>query len=321
MRRYVQAACVATALAFTTLGRADDAATNEAQARFKEGLELADASKFDAARLKFLQAFAVLKAPSVLFNLAATEQKTGHDVEAVEHYREFVKSSANDAHITDAMREKAKRNIADLLKKVAQIDIDAPDGAKISVDGKPLDDARKEPIAVAAGRHRVEAALGGRIKSVTVESEIGQVAKAKIDLDDGERVADTTPPPETKPARTWSTGRIVTVSALAAGAVAGGVLSIVFHGNAQDKVDQAKGLLHGSGCVGSTSPACTTARHLKDDRDSAVTMSTVSLVGGGVLAAGAVATAAFWPTHAERSARVVPLAAPGYAGVGFVGGF
>ena len=47
------------ALAFTAIPEAafaqQDAALNEAQARFKEGLDLADANNHEAARLKFVR--------------------------------------------------------------------------------------------------------------------------------------------------------------------------------------------------------------------------------------------------------------------------
>ena len=320
MRRYVQVACVLSALAFATLAHADDAAMAEAQARFKEGLELADNAKFEEARLKFLQAFAVLKAPAVLFNLASTEQKTGHDVEAIEHYRAFLKPSTNDTRITDAMRDRARQNVAELLKKVGQVEIDAPDGAKISVDGKPLEETPKEPVPVTPGKHKVEAAFSGKVKSVTVECQVGEVAKAKLDFDSG---SDTTyaPPAGGEGVTGWSTARIVTVGGLAAVAITGGVLSLVFHGNAQDNVDESKALLQGGSCIGVTNTACTRAGQLKDDRDTNVTASTISLVGGAAFAVGAVAAAVFWPTSSERSARVVPTATPGYGGVTFIGRF
>jgi hypothetical protein len=319
MRRIVQAACVVSLLAFATLAHADDAAMAEAQARFKEGLELADTAKFEEARLKFLQAFAVLKAPAVLFNLASTEQKTGHDVDAIEHYRAFLKSSANDTRIIDAMRDRAKQNIAELLKKVGQVDIDAPDGSKITVDGKPLEESPKEPVPVTLGKHKIEAAFNGRLKSIQVDCPQGQIAKAKIEFDN---VTDGSyAPPEGSSGGSWSTARIVTVSGLAAVAITGGVLSFVFHNNAQGNVDESKALLQGRSCVGVTSADCTTARQLKDDRDSNVTLSTISLVGGAAFAAGAVAAAVFWPTSSERAARVVPAAAPGYGGLSFVGRF
>jgi hypothetical protein len=114
----------------------------------------------------------------------------------------------------------------------------------------------------------------------------------------------------------------VTVGALAAVAVTGGVLSFVFHGNAQDDVDEAKTKLQGRSCVGVSSADCTSASQLKDDRDSKVTLSTVSLVGGVAFGVGAIAAAVFWPKSAEGSAaRVVPVGAPGYGGLSVVGGF
>ena len=319
MRRYVQVACVLSALAFARLAHADDAAMAEAQARFKEGLELADNAKFEEARLKFLQAFAVLKAPAVLFNLASTEQKTGHDVEAIEHYRAFLKTSINDTRITDAMRDKAKQNIDDLLKKVGQVEIDAPDGTKVTVDGKPVEDATTEPVPVAPGKHKIEAAFSGKIKSITLDCPLGQVTKAKIEFDSGPD--NTYAPPEGSRGAGWSAGRIVTVSGLAAVAITGGVLSLVFRGNAQDNVDESKARLQGRSCIGISSEDCTIARQLKDDRDTNVMLSTVSLVGGAVFAAGAVTAAVFWPKGSERSARLVPTATPSYGGVTLIGRF
>src|SRR5687767_4703889 len=82
-----------------------DAALVEAQARFKEGLDLADANNNEAARLKFQQAWSVYKSPAVLYNLARSEQLTGHDVEAFEHFREFLKAPP-DPKVTEAHKKK-----------------------------------------------------------------------------------------------------------------------------------------------------------------------------------------------------------------------
>src|SRR3954469_14906902 len=115
MRRHVLLACFAVALAvpaFPGVARADDAAVEEAKARFQEGLELADAGKPEPARLKFQQAWAVFKAPAVAYNLARAEQLTGHELEALEHFRMFLRVGATDVKVTDAMREKAKQNVA-----------------------------------------------------------------------------------------------------------------------------------------------------------------------------------------------------------------
>jgi hypothetical protein len=131
----------------------------------------------------------------------------------------------------------------------------------------------------------------------------------------------TEPPGEQRHGSSWSTGRIVTVGALTAGAIAGGVLFFVFHGKAQTNVDDSKALLNGGTCIGVTSDKCTQAASLKDDRDSNVTLSTVSLVAGGVLAAGAITAAVLWPKHSKEVARITPIIAPGYGGASFIGSF
>jgi hypothetical protein len=322
MRRHVLLACLTVAFAvpvFPGVARADDAAVVEAKARFEEGLELADAGKHEPARLKFQQAWAVFKAPAVLYNLARSEQLTGHDMEALEHFRLFTRISATDAKITDAMRDKAKQNAAELAKKVGQVEIEVPSTARVTVDGKPLEETPREPVPVAPGRHTIEATFEGHLKSVVVECTAGNVTRAKLEFDSP---GSTTYPPGEEPRGSkWSTGKVVTVSALTAGAIAGGVLFFVFRGNAQGNVDDSQALLKGGSCVGVTSIDCQRAASLKDDRDSNVTLSTVSIVAGGVLAAGAVAAVALWPKTSKEQARITPIIAPGYGGASFVGRF
>lgn len=301
MRRYIQGACVASALAFATLAHADDAAMAEAHARFNEGLQLADDAKFEEARLKFLQAFAVLKAPTVLFNLATTEQKTGHDVEAIEHYRAFLKVSGNDTRITDAMREKAEQYIAALLVKVGQIDIDAPDGAKISVDGKPLEDGSKEPVPVAPGKRTIEAAFRGKFKSVTVDVDVGQIVTATLSFDDAADV--TYAPPATAPRERTTAGWIVpiTFGVLGVGSV---VMGGVFASTSQSSKDDAEALRRATPglCARAGSPECNAYDAKRSDATSQAALGYVGYVAGGALLAGAIATFMFWPKSEKSSA-------------------
>lgn len=322
MRRSLLLACVLTSLTMFASPRAahaDDAAVKEAQARFDEGVALADAGKNEEARLKFTQAVAVLKAPSVLFNLARVEQLTGHELEALDHYKQFLRAAQNDPKVTDALREKTRGYIADLSKKAGQIDLDAPPETRVSVDGKPVDDRNPaDPLHVTPGRHTLEGSYQGRVKSVVVECPAGLVTKAKLDFDG----PVTDPPPGGEATKTWSTGKVVTVGALAAGAVAGAVLFIVFRSQAQGNVDEAKSALNGSGCVGVSSPACDQAASLKEDRDSNQTISNVALVGGVALAAGALGAMFLWPNQTkERAAKATPLVGPGFAGMSVGGRF
>ena len=322
MRRNALLACVTLALAvpvFPAVARADDAATAEAQARFQEGLDLADAGKHEPARLKFQQAWSVFKSPAVLYNLARSEQLTGHELEALEHFRLFLRVGATDVKITDAMREKAKQNAAELSRKVGQVDIEVPASARVTVDGKALEETPKDPVPVQPGRHTIEATFDGKVRNVSVECLAGNVVKARIDFDTPG--GGTEPPREEAHGGGWSTGKIVTVSALSAGAIAGGVLFFVFHGKAQGNVDDSKALLNGGSCIGVTNDVCTKAASLKDDRDSNVTLSTVSIIAGGVLAAGAITAAVLWPGRSREAARITPIVAPGYGGASFVGSF
>jgi hypothetical protein len=322
MRRHLQIACFLSALVFAPFAYGDDAATAEAQARFKEGLDLADNAKFEEARLKFLQAVAVIKAPALLFNLATAELKTGHDVEAIEHYRAFSRSSANDTRITDAMRDKAKQNIADLLKKVAQVEIEAPDGAKISVDGKPHDDA-KEPIAIATGKHTIEAAFNGRIKSVTVDGKVGQVEKAKLDFD--APAGDEPPPAETSGER--STAGWVIPIALGAVGLAGVVTGVAFGLSSQSAKDDADNARRPGLCAPPAGKACADYDDNRSLSESNATISWVGYVAGGALLAAAAATFVLWPSNKStaasrgmpppRRASVTPLLGPQGGGANF----
>jgi hypothetical protein len=321
MRRTLSIALLLLVCLVSPFARAQqDAAVNEAKQRFNEGVALADAGKHEEARLKFQQAAAVLKAAAVLYNLARSEQLTGHDFEAIEHYRQFLRVGVNDPTIKDEQRKSAQNYIAELTPKVGQVDIEAPPSSRISIDGKALDESPKEPVAVQPGKHTIEAAFEGKLKSVSVECHAGRIVKAKIEFESG---GTTEPPGAGGSTSAWSTGKIVTVAGLGAGAVAGVVVYFVFHGKAQNNVDEAQNTLKGGSCVGVTNnAACDHAASLKSDRDSNVTISTIGLVAGAVLAAGAVGTVLLWPSSKKESATTfTPTIAPGVAGASLSGRF
>lgn len=302
-RAWVQVAFVLAALTVAAPGHADDAEVAAAQPRFKEGLELAAASNFEAARLKFVQAFAVLKTPAVAYNLALTEHKTGHDVDAVEHYRFFLKTSANDARITDAMRERARTNVAELVKKLLQIDVDAPAGARIVIDDTALEERPTEPVAVAPGRHRVEATLRGIVKTVVVEGQVGQLVKAKLDF----RTQADAQMPERRPSAPGRTtaGWVVPASlgVLGLGVV---VVGAAMASASQTSKTDSESMRRASPglCAPPAVPACASYDAKRDDAQSQATLAYVAYAAGGVLLAGAVASFVFWP-RAEGSRTAV----------------
>ena len=212
---------------------AQDSATAEARARFDEGIKLVEAGDHESARLKFNQAWALLKSPAILFNLARSEQLSNHPVEALEHYRQFAKTPP-DPKVTDVQRQRAAENITELAKKVGQIEIEAPAGARITVDGRAIDAGNTDPVPVTPGKHVVEAIFDGKVKSVTVECTAGTITKAKL-IDPvsagsahlhlrtaGRRQHGTrtrVPPPAEEQPSFWTTGRIAGLGVFAGGLV------------------------------------------------------------------------------------------------------
>src|SRR5690242_2410039 len=97
---------VAVLLAFTPvclgaprLARAqsssDDETTKAARARFQEGVDYYDKGQYDKARAAFLQAYALRKHPAVLLNLAQSCLKSGHSLEAVHDFQQFLRESTS----------------------------------------------------------------------------------------------------------------------------------------------------------------------------------------------------------------------------------
>ena len=333
MRRHALLACLTLAFAvpvFPGVAHADDAAVEEAKLRFGEGLDLADAGKHEPARLKFQQAWAVFKSPAVLYNLARSEQLTGHEMEALEHYRQFTRLSSTDAKITDAMREKARSNAAELAKKVGQVEIEVPSTARVTVDGKALEESPpREPVPVAPGRHTIEATFEGRLKSVVVECTAGTITRAKLDFESGG--SSTYPPGEER--RHASSGRWIVPTILGVAGLAGIGLGVGMGASSQsakDEADQLRGANPGL-CSAPPLGECATYDAKREDAESAATLSYVGYIAGGALLAGAVATIVFWPKSKERAASkaprgitaegVRPLIGGGTIGAGFEGHF
>jgi tetratricopeptide (TPR) repeat protein len=315
MRRALLFAFVlATTLASAPPARAqNDVALTEAQARFKEGLDFADAGDHEAARLKFQQAWAVFKSPAVLYNLARSEQLTGHDIEAFEHFREFLKAGP-DPKVTEAHRKKAQDNVSELGKRLGQIDLDVPPNTRVTVDGREAHDAAREPIPVQPGRHVVEAVLEGRIKSITVECGPGMTTKAKIEFET--TVAGTTEPPSG--GEPQSPSRVIvpaTIGVVGLAALGVGVGFAVASQSAKDKEDA---LREGGICLDPSSPPCRELDDQRSDVNTKATVSTIAYVSGGVLLAAAAVTYIVWPSSKSSASRVVvsPMAGGGMVQLG-----
>lgn len=194
----------------------DDATTTaEARKRFLEGVKLFDEKKYDLARASFLQAYALKKHPDILLNLAQAELLGGRHLEAAQHFKEFLRDTANDKN---PKRPDAAKGLEEARMRLGriQITVDLPD-ADVFLDGikigtSPLADA----IEVPPGKHSVEAKKQGKSTAQNVEAPEAKTTIVNLILNatappvvvppvtSGEPPktpppAATTPPPEAPP--------------------------------------------------------------------------------------------------------------------------
>jgi hypothetical protein len=171
-----------SSLTFATLGSAqstgDEATTNMARARFKEGVKYFDKGQFELARAAFLQAYALKKHPAILLNLGWSCLKSGHTLEANRYFKEFL--SETGAEVTDKQRADANDGLRQTRTALGQIDVVASAGATVTVDGEnvgvtPL----SEPVAVDVGSHTVSVRWpDGAVETQSLSTTVGVHASA-----------------------------------------------------------------------------------------------------------------------------------------------
>lgn len=317
--------------------RADDVTTKEAQARFEEGLGRVKDGDFEGARVSFAQAYAVLKKPDILWNLALAEQKSGHPVEAIGHFKQL----QHDAR-TDADRVNAAKHVTDLLIETGHIEVAAAAGAQVTVDGNVVGVAPlADQVDVAAGKHHVEAASAQGKKVADVDAALGQVVHVSF-LEAAPTVEGKVQPPQPAatdaqptspmPAETtasapfWSP-RTITVVAIGGAAVLTGVMGLGFGiASSNDASSAATLRQQNPSCAGFTTPGCQKLQSTAQAQHDEHVTSEVMWVVSGVLAAGAVATWFLWPKPSSRGGvsagvHVVPVASAGGGGLVAVGRF
>ena len=331
---------------------ADDGARREAEARFKEGLTRAQGGDFEGARLAFVQAYAVLKSADVLWNLALSEMKTNHVLEALAHFKELMK----DARTSEPERQKATKYIGELHGRVGRVTVDAPSGATLVLDGRVLSQLTpiSEPLDVSPGEHFVEVRLGDRTRLLRAVAQAGALVTVRVDASEltpagtnggGAAAAGAGAPASglgaTTPAAAdggsadarRDASRFILPAVLGGAALVSLGVGVGFMVGASSAKSDAEGLLKDApsgACRGgaATSADCVA---LADARDREVSNQNVGvglMVAGGALLVGggvALALALRAPPRATASARakprVAPLLGPGQLGAAVAGSF
>lgn len=158
---------------------AQDAATEIARQRYKEGVTAFDAGRYEEARVAFLQAYALKRHPAVLLNLGLSELRSNHTVDAGNHLTQFLRE-AKEA--TPEQRQTAQGAIEEAKRKAAHlvIVVDQPN-ADVSVDGtligkSPLAD----PVFVEPGLRTVVATLDGRNTTFAAQARRGAATNVSL---------------------------------------------------------------------------------------------------------------------------------------------
>lgn len=327
---------------------ADEEAERDAQARFEEGLARAKGGDFDAARISFTQAYAVLRRPRILWNLALSEEKTGHVLDALAHFKSVARNPSAD----EADRTGAQAHVAALYGQTAHIEVRAPAGAPVTIDGgavigtAPLADV----LDVAPGRHVVEARLAQGPAAVVVQPAAGEVVSASFlspTSESGAASPTTTasPAPETVkgPSAVAATNaaaptapdtasthgssdapRNIVVATVGGVAAAALVFGIYFDVTSTHDANAANGLRSKVGTTGCSAPMgtavamCSELANDVSSRNSNAGLATGMYVTAAALAVAGVVTWFAWPkgesSHGS-SARISPMLGPGLAGL------
>jgi hypothetical protein len=309
---------VAAALTCAAPARADDpprgsTPTNaemvEAEARFEEGLNLYEKGSINEARLKLVQAYAVLGRPNILWNLSVAEFYSSRTLDSIRHMRRFLKSPDANPRDVQVAREKF---IPALEKITGRISVVAANGYSIAVDGEPAGvSPLAEPVDVLPGRHAVVAIGPSGSTTAQVDVLAGQSVTSTLDTGSSSTAASS----ESKPNGAAEPGaeapspfaRNVTMLALGGAAVASAVVGVVFALKTSSDEDDAasirSGISGGTGaCLGpGASPDCARLQSTTDDQVHDRGLSTGFFIGAGVLAVGAIVTYFVWPKASAGS--------------------
>ncbi len=164
----------------------------ESDRLFGEGLQMFAQKDFNHARMKFAEAYSKYPSPNSLLNLARAEQLMGECVDAVLHYRAYIALPENP-RISSFDRGSATIKLNECLAKIARVQVNAPRGAHVTVDGLARVGPPGEPLDVPAGQHRIDISFENLTKSRTTSPGEGEVTNVAW-----EDPAPPPPPPEVK---------------------------------------------------------------------------------------------------------------------------
>jgi hypothetical protein len=301
----------ATALITTVAAAApppDDATMITARTIAKEGLDLYDGGKYQEALGRFMQADALVHAPTMLLMAARSLDKLGRLVEAAEKYaaasQMVIDEGASDAFRAAVVNAGTERAALVVRIPSVVIIVAAPVGATpaLKIDGVAISTtAAGQKKLVDPGAHSIEASASGVVATASVTLKEGESQSVELSL-----VPAGSPSSPSSPSSPLRTVGWVAIGVGAAGVVLGAVTG----GLALERNSQLAQLCGADGFC----PAGTKA---VEGYSTLQGLAGAGLIAGGlVLAGGAVLVlAAPKPAPAAAGVRWSPWIGPGSAGL------
>ena len=292
-------------------------AESQADQRHNEGKRAFAKSDFEGARQSFLQAYALDPQPKFLWDLALSETKSGHALDALQHFKKYLGLPA----ATSADQSNARPFLVDLEGKTGHLVIDAPKGTRLSLDGAPVERDADGSLDVLPGKHHVEGKLLEKAETAEVEASAGAKTSLRLVFDTRSAatgtpiaapavpVERTQDPPAEPTSSGGSTGTWVGLTLIGVGAVSGATaIGFALGSSHQANVESQQrdpSDPTGSKCAASPSdPRCSalsTADAAKvRDKNLAIAFG----VTGAVFVGGGIAAMILWPKHHATGAQI-----------------
>jgi len=222
---------------------------NSGREHFQKALKLNATGKVDDALKEFQAAYDVSPNWRILYNIGQTSRTVRDYPRSLRAFERYL--SEGGTSVPAARRAEVEKEVASLNGLVARVDVAAPDGSTIRVDGQVVGKAPlPEPAVVNPGKRKVEVEHDGQTDTKEVDVRAGSTQRVELGKSTPPTAsASATPkptaappptatspeqPPKVRDNSTWIAVGAVTTGALAIGAGVTGTLAIVFANQLKD---------------------------------------------------------------------------------------
>jgi PEGA domain-containing protein len=314
-------------------GAPDDVENAKARQTFKEGIAAFDRRDFEAARVAFLQTFALKPtAPVVRRNLGLAEIYSGHYLEGARRLGRVIHTTDEGSSVDRArMVESLKKAEAHLERVTVEVNVE---GAEIQIDDVDLGTS---PLPFAwylePGSYDVRVTKPGFVPySETRLARAGnaehlRIGLKPIEIEEPIRVApvrEPEPPPRPEIDRSGPNPWVLVAGGVVtAGSLAAGLTLSLFAADNADEVRQLGDELAGTDCRGTGNAQC---QHLSDRaaaHDQQVRWAAVSFAVGAAAGISTLVYALLASSdgdHHPSSAAATPFLDPRSIGFSVAGG-